>query len=200
MELGEFLKLTQSKKRIVIELGCGPSKHPGAIGIDAIAIPGVDLVANLEEGLSFIPDSSVDEVISVHFLEHITNLEFLIKEIHRVLKPEGINRVVVPHFSNPHYYSDITHKKFFGLYTFDYYATDTSKLKRKVPSFYNDFKFHITKRKLVFKSQFLLRNLIKKWILTKLFNLNTFVQEYYEECLTGTLPCSEIIFEMKPQK
>lgn len=196
----EFLNLTKSRSRIVIELGCGPSKQAGAIGIDAIPISGVDMVANLEEGLLFIPDNSVDEVISVHFLEHITNLEFLIKEIHRVLKPNGIHKVVVPHFSNPHYYSDITHKKFFGLYTFDYYATDDSKLKRKVPPFYNDIKFHITKRRLVFKSQFLFRNLFKKWILTKLFNLNRYMQEYYEECLTGIFACSEIVFEMKPKK
>ena len=200
METEEFLSLTRSKSRIIVERGCGPSKHPDAIGIDAFPLPGVDIVTDLEKGLPFIPNDSIDELISVHFLEHIINLEFLITEIHRILKPNGIHKVTVPHFSNPHYYSDLTHKKFFGLYTFDYYASGSTKLKRTVPGFYNTSKFHITKRKLVFKSQFLIRNLVKKWIFTVIFNLNGYMQEYYEECCTGIFPCSEIFFEMKPEK
>lgn len=200
MGIDEYINLTKSRDRIKIELGCGPTKQPDSIGIDALPIPGVDIVTNLEEGLPFIPDSSVDEITSFHFLEHINNLEFLISEIHRVLKPEGIHKVVVPHFSNPHYYSDITHKKFFGLYTFDYYATSESKLRRKVPDFYHNIKFEILNRKFFFKSQFLIRNLVKKWFFTKLFNLSSYMQEYYEECLTGIFPCSEIYFEMKPRK
>lgn len=200
MKTEEYLNLTRSKEYIKIELGCGPSKQADTIGIDAIPVPGVDLVANLEDGLPFIPDNSVDEITSVHFLEHINNLELLIREIHRVLKPAGIHKVIVPHFSNPHYFSDITHKKFFGLYTFDYYATGNTKLRRKVPDFYHNFKFEIQNRKLIFKSQFFFRNLFKKWILSKIFNLNGYLQEYYEECLAGIFPCSEIYFEMKPQK
>jgi ubiquinone/menaquinone biosynthesis C-methylase UbiE len=195
-----FKDLLESRDKIIIELGCGPSKKNGVIGIDVFPLDGVDIVADLENGLNFIPDNTVDELLSVHFLEHISNLELLIKEIYRVLKPDGVHNVIVPHFSNPHYYSDLTHKKFFGLYTFDYYATDTSKLKRAVPGFYNDFKFVIQKRKLVFKSQFFIRNLIKKWIFTKVFNVNIFMQELYEECFTGLFPCSEIQFIMKPQK
>lgn len=200
MEVQDFLTLAKSKSKVVIELGCGPSKHPDVIGIDAIPVPGVDIVTDLEAGFPFIPDNSVDEIMSVHFMEHITNLDFLIKEIHRVLKPEGVHKVIVPHFSNPHYYSDPTHKKFFGLYTFDYYASEATKLKRTVPSFYNTCKFNITKRKLVFKSQFLMRNLIKKWIYTNLFNASRYMQELYEESFTGNFPCSEIHFEMRPQK
>ncbi len=195
----EYLELIKNKTKIVIELGCGPSKQADTIGIDAFQLPGVDIVTNLENGLPFIPDNSVDEISSVHFLEHINNIEFLIKEIHRVLKPTGIHKAIVPHFSNPHYYSDLTHKKFFGLYTFDYYATDSTKLKRTVPGFYNSFKFNITSRKLVFKSQFFVRHMIKRGFIL-LFNINNFTKEYYEECLSGVFPCSEIHFEMTPQK
>src|SRR6185312_2948084 len=37
-----------------------------------------------------------------------------------VLEPGGEFRAVVPHFSNLHFYSDPTHRTFFGLYTFSY--------------------------------------------------------------------------------
>src|SRR5687768_13241645 len=116
-----FRHLISNKNRVVIELGCGPLKRDSdSIGIDMLAIPGVDIVHDLEKGLSFIPDNSVDEISSSHVLEHITSFENLMREIHRILKKEGIHKVTVPHFSNPYYYSDYTHKRFFGLYTFDY--------------------------------------------------------------------------------
>ena len=184
------------KERIFIELGCGPNKSAGAIGVDKFEDKAVDIVADIENGLPFLPDSSVDEIFSRHVLEHIENLELLIKEIFRVLKPGGIHRVIVPHFSNPHFYSDYTHRRFFGLYTFDYFADEETKLKRKVPNFYNDLQFHITKRYLRFYSPISpLINYTRKQI-GKWFNRSSRAQERYEESWCYQFPCQEIHFEM----
>jgi len=181
--------------RIFIELGCGPNKVAGAIGVDKFQDKNVDIVADIENGLPFLPDNSVDELFSRHVLEHIENLENLIKEIYRVLKPGGIHRAIVPHFSNPHFYSDYTHRRFFGLYTFDYFSDNETNLKRKVPRFYNDIRFHITKRYLRFYSLRLLlnyqRRLISMWV-----NRSTGAQERYEESWCYVFPCQEIHFEM----
>lgn len=184
---------------VIIELGCGPNKSPGAIGIDSLQLEGVDIVHNLEEPLSFIPDNSVDEIKSSHLLEHISNLEQLVKDIHRVLKPSGLHTAVVPHFSNPYYYSDFTHNRFFGLYTFDYMATPETKLKRPVPDFYDTVKFNIHSRHLNFKSTFFIRNLFKQ-VFKRLVNINGYTQEFYEETLTGFVGCSDIKFVMSPKK
>lgn len=182
-------------ERVVIELGCGPNKVAGAIGVDQFESEHVDIVANIENGLPFLPDNCVDELFSRHVLEHIENLELLIKEIHRVLKPGGIHRVIVPHFSNPHFYSDYTHRRFFGLYTFDYFADETSKLKRKVPNFYNDIRFHITRRYLRFYS---LRTLLnyRRRIYSKWVNRSSAAQERYEETSCYRHPCQEIHYQM----
>jgi len=185
----------RSNERIVIELGCGPNKVAGAIGVDKFQDENVDIVADIENGLPFLPDNSVDELFSRHVLEHIENLELLIKEIYRVLKPGGIHRVIVPHFSNPHFYSDYTHRRFFGLYTFDYFADEASKLKRKVPNFYNDMQFHITKRYLRFYSLRLLLN-YKRRIFSMWFNRSSGAQERYEESWCYQFPCQEIHYEM----
>src|SRR5687768_224522 len=110
----KFQDILSRGGKVVLELGCGDlKKDPSYLGVDIFPLPGVDFVHNMETGLSFIPDNTVDEITSSHFLEHIVNFELLMKEIHRVLKKDGLHKVTVPHFSNPFYYSDFTHKRFF---------------------------------------------------------------------------------------
>ena len=53
-------------------------------------------VAGEANALPF-PDSSLDFVASSHVLEHCPNLLGALIEIHRVLKPGGINYIVYPH-------------------------------------------------------------------------------------------------------
>lgn len=198
MTLEELHRRLRSRGPIVIELGCGPNPPPDVIGIDQLQLEGVDFVADLEKGLPFLPDNSVDEIRSRHFLEHIENFEDLMQEIYRVLRPEGHHVAVVPHFSNPHFYSDPTHKRFFGLYSFDYFAAPRYQLRRKVPSFYVDFQFEVIQRDLVFKSQFSVRNLFKQ-VIRRLFNTSNYLQEWYEENLCYLFPCQEIRFVMVPR-
>ena len=58
---------------VIVELGCGKKKKPGHINIDRLELPNVDIVADLEEGLSFLPDSSADRIYCKSVLEHIEN-------------------------------------------------------------------------------------------------------------------------------
>lgn len=185
--------------KIILELGCGPSKKEGRIGIDRLNLPNVDIVTDLENGLFFLPDNSVDEIHSKSFLEHIENFEFLMCEIFRVLKKQGRVYIFVPHFSNPYYYSDYTHRRFFGLYSFDYFVNSQYQLKRKVPNFYTNIRFRVISRRLVFHSPFLGRKLFKK-IMNKLFNINSYMQEFYEENLCYIFPCCGIEFILTPDK
>ena len=196
----DFITLIEGLEIVKVELGCGPSKKEGYIGVDLLALDGVDYVADFNKGLAFIPDNSVDEFFSSHLFEHIEDLDLLMSEIHRVLKPNGVNKLIVPHFTNPYYYSDYTHKRFFGLYTFDYFGTGNSNLKRKVPTFYSNTKFEVLSRKLRFGAQpFYIRNKIKS-IFTHIFNLNPFMQELYEGTFSRYISCYEIHFSMRPIK
>ncbi len=198
MELNDLMDLIKNGEKIVIELGCGEKKQPGTIGIDKLPLKNVDYVWDLEKGLSFLPDNSVDEIRSKHFLEHVEHFEELTKEIHRVLKPGGIQIVTVPHFSNPYYYSDFTHRRFFGLYSYDYFSEPEFQLRRKVPAFYVDYRFRIKKRRLVFKSPtFFFRNIFKVYFLDHIFNMNSYFQELYEEVFVYIFPCQEVTFVME---
>jgi SAM-dependent methyltransferase len=191
--------LIQSGKRIVVELGCGRRKRPDAIGVDRVDLPGVDIVTDLENGLAFLPDNSVDEILCRSVLEHVCNLENLIRDIVRVLKDDGRARIFVPHFSNPYYYSDYTHKRFFGLYTFYYFVARENQLKRKVPDYYTDIRINIISQQLIFKSPFWLSRQIKK-PLGLLFNCHPSLQEFYEQHLCYIFPCHGIEVVLVPDK
>lgn len=126
----------------IIDVGCGKHKSPGSVGIDKIGLPEVDIVCDVErEGLPF-KDNSIDMVYSRHFLEHVKNFEFVMREVYRVLKPKGKANIVVPHFSNPLGYSDPTHKRFFGYYTFDYFCPEKYQKRRKVPDYRKKARIH----------------------------------------------------------
>ena len=189
--------ILKGPKPIIIELGCGDKKKPNRIGIDRVDLPGVDIVTNLEQGLSFLPDSCVDELHCRSVLEHIENFESLLAEIVRVLKPDGTAHIYVPHFSNPYYYSDYTHKRPFGLYTFYYFVESQKQLRRKVPTFYSDIRIEITSIKLVFRSPFWLCCRLKK-LFGRIINSCTRLQEHYEQGLCYTVPADGIELTFKP--
>ena len=192
IDLDEIIK---SDKPVIIELGCGLKKKPGSIGIDKVNSPNVDIIADIENGLGFLPDNSVDRIHCRSVLEHIDNFENLMAEIVRVLKKDGTAHIFVPHFSNPHYYSDFTHKRFFGLYTFYYFVNSEKQPKRKVPNFYTDIRITVLSQKLKFRSSFSILKPLKN-LFGRFINLHSSIQEYYEENLCYLFPCHgiEIVF------
>jgi hypothetical protein len=123
-------------------------------------------------------------------LEHVQNLEDLLREFHRILAPNGRLEVTVPHFSNTLAYSDYTHKRFFGLYTFDYFAPNGSRFW-PVPRYTKAFSYRIEERRLVFRNFSILGRPLE-WI----FNRTELASYVYESKLSWFLPCFEIIFTL----
>lgn len=108
----------------VLDIGCGGKKQQSfAIGVDKQDCPGVDVVCDLEKGLPF-PDDHADQVYAVHFLEHVHNLVGLMNDIHRVLKPDGVLHIIVPHYNNVNAIADPTHVRFFHPQTFKYFCRE----------------------------------------------------------------------------
>jgi SAM-dependent methyltransferase len=177
---------------VLLEIGCGNNKRTNeAIGIDILDYDCVDIVGDAMDVLKKIPDNIVDGISSYHFLEHADNLDLLLGEVARVLRLGGLFQVVVPHFSNPYFYSDPTHKNYFGLYTFSYLGNDRI-FRRKVPH-YKAVSFRLIDVDLLFKSPppFIIRYGIKK-VLGAMFNSCRYMQEFYEENLCYLFPCYEI--------
>ena len=81
-----------------LDIGCGPSKKEGHVGVDINKWPCVDVVHDLTQFPWPFDDSSVEEVYSRFLFEHISTEYWgpLIKEVHRVLIPKGVCTIVVP--------------------------------------------------------------------------------------------------------
>lgn len=189
----------ESGRGINIELGTGGPGLDGFYGVDLLELPGVAIQADLNMPLDALPDNSVESVYSQHCLEHIREFMSLMRELHRVVRPGGTIHILVPHFSNPHYYSDPTHVRFFGLYTYYYFVATELQPPRKVPCFYGDTRFDVQKIHI---------NLMPRSFLQRLRypGLGTFVnksfgwQDWWERRLCWTFPAATISYWLSPVK
>lgn len=115
---------------IRLDIGCGPNKKAGFLGVDAIKFDGVDAVFNAGRDPWPYSDSSVDEIHASHFLEHLTNLDgkwervHFFNEAHRVLKPGAPMTLIFPHWASNRYYGDPTHKEPFSEMGFYYLSKE----------------------------------------------------------------------------
>jgi len=196
VDKARVLERASDGERLVLELGCGTRKrHADAIGVDALDYPGVDLVGDIFEVLSALPEGCAKAVYAYHFFEHITDLDRLLAELARVLQIDGILDVEVPHFANPYFYSDPTHTRHFGLYTFCYLA-EGSLFRRRVPQYGVQPKFRLIDVALHFDSPFAIRGVLRR-AFGRLFNLSRWLQEFHEENLCYLFPCYQIRYELR---
>lgn len=184
---------------IQLNLGVGRRPREGYFGVDWIEMPGVDIVADLNEPLTELPDNSVEAVYTHHTFEHIVHFLPLLKEIHRIMIPNGKVDVVVPHFSNPYGYSDPTHVRFFGLYTFYYFADPEDQPRRKVPAFYLPERFAVESIKYTLMPTFILIKPLRR-LLAKIINATRWCQDLYERTGCRHFPADSIHYVLRVKK
>jgi hypothetical protein len=126
-------KLLEEHSGIRLDIGCGESKQPGWIGMDMRALPGVDIVWDVEEYPWPLPDECVLVAMASHLVEHLDPhrggfLNFM-DEVWRVMKPEGKFAVSTPHALSRGFAQDPTHCNPCNEVTFKYFdPTDPSGL------------------------------------------------------------------------
>ncbi|HET9918927.1 MAG TPA: class I SAM-dependent methyltransferase [Ktedonobacteraceae bacterium] len=117
----DFLSLP-NQQLAVADIGCGSHKQADwACGVDRFALPGVDVVTNLEAALPF-EENSFDHIFAIHVLEHIVDLMGLMGELHRVLRPTGVLHIFAPYWRHVHAVADPTHVRFIDMQTFRYFC------------------------------------------------------------------------------
>lgn len=94
-----------------LNLGCGGKKLPGYVNIDSCELEAPDVLCDLGVERWPFEDSTVDEAIAEHVLEHLPGEAFFhfMRELYRVLKPGAPVRVLLPHPRHDIFLSDPTH-------------------------------------------------------------------------------------------
>lgn len=148
-------------KRFSVDLGCGDGKVKGAIGVDNVRIPGVDVVADLNQGLPF-KDSSIDNVVVYHILEHVDDFIGTMNEIWRVCKDGAKVYVRVPHAASTFVtWKDPTHRRGLSIATFAYF--DDTYFDGAAFAYYSPARFRIEQARLNFTLTSHDTNVILSW-------------------------------------
>lgn len=182
------------KDHMQLNIGCGNQRLEGFIGFDYLSRQGTDVIGDLNAPLPFA-DATISHIYAKSVLEHIENLEPLLGEMQRILQSEGTIYIYVPHWTNPFYYSDYTHRRFFGLASFDYFAEPDDQIYRHVPT-YSDVRLHTRSVRLLFKSPFRLLHWPMK-VMQWLINRTRTGQLFYEFHLSVILPCYALEFHLQ---
>ena len=110
----------------VLDLGCGKNKHrieeTAVTGVDIDPESGADIIHDLNELPWPFHDSEFDEIICQDVLEHLDDLPSTMQEISRISKDGSIIEIRTPHYSSHYAFTDPTHKRYFGYYTFDHFC------------------------------------------------------------------------------
>lgn len=124
---------------IKLNLGCGNRKMEGFINIDSRESVKPDILWDLENRLPFdIKSDSVTGVYASHIFEHIRNFIPLMEDIYRICKNNAKVHAIVPIYTSTHAFSDPTHVRYFGTYTFQYFSKGKFK-EMNIDKFDYDF-------------------------------------------------------------
>ena len=96
-----------------LNLGCGFNKPNGFVHVDMFPECRPDIIHNLETFPYPFEDSSVDEILFNHSLEHLGQQSSvflrIMQEIYRICSNEALIKINVPHPRHDNFISDPTH-------------------------------------------------------------------------------------------
>ncbi len=166
-----------------LNLGCGPDYKKGWVNLDYNSGYKADINHNLDKFPYPFRKEEFDYVYCSHILEHVSDLFRTLKEIERILRHGGVLHIRVPHFSNGNGYNDLSHKRFFGWFTFHQLAD----------GYYNEvFNLKIIKQKFNFLAEgHSLANKLFSWL------FNIMPKHFYERFLCWIIPVGEIEIVLK---
>lgn len=174
----------------VLDLGCGKKKRAGAIGVDYSDRHNADIIHNLNIFPYPLKDDEFDDIYLDNVIEHLDDPMRVMEEVHRICKPGGQVKVIVPYFRSLWAFIDPTHKHFFTVNSFAYYDPNHVICQR-----YDYSKTRFKVERVVF-NETLDSGRIKK-IVIKLANR---WPERYEFYLSHLFPLDDITYYLRAIK
>jgi SAM-dependent methyltransferase len=179
----------------ILDVGCGANKTAGAIGLDNNPRTAADVIHDLGDIPYPFPDNEFDLVVSNHVVEHVPDVMAFISELHRITRPGGRIKLLTPHYTNPDWANDPTHRNHINSYTFN-----TFMAGRQVFDFYTDVQLRPVSTHV---------SLLNLWkILGVQFFVNLdqraprlrFLRKFWEQYLSNIMRGKELRFEFEVVK
>lgn len=124
-----------------LHIGCGHIIKEGWVNHDIAALPGVDVVHDLEVFPWPWADSEFQEVHMDNVLEHLGDVTRAMEELYRIMAPGGVVFIGVPYWNSFEAWGDPTHKNLFSEEKFEFYDPTTWRGKER--EYYSKAKFKI---------------------------------------------------------
>lgn len=106
-----------------LNLGCGFDKREGWLNVDSFDACEPDRRLDIEATPWDLPSNGFDHVLMKHVLEHVgadfTTFAAIMRELYRILAPDGQLEIHVPHVRHDTFWSDPTHVRAFTPLTFE---------------------------------------------------------------------------------
>lgn len=179
----------------ILDVGCGWNKTPGAVGMDSNPKTHADVIHDLGVIPYPFADDEFDEIVCRHVIEHVPDVMALVSELHRITRPGGRITIVTPHYSNPDWPTDPTHRNHFNSYSLNCFIDD-----RQLFPFYTEVRLRPQR---IYVS---LANLWRALGLEFLVNLDQrwpswrFTRKFWEFYLNPIVRGKELTFEMSVVK
>lgn len=105
-----------------LNLGCGRNPIDGYVNLDRSALPGVDVVHDLERFPLPFDDDTFDEIIGIDLIEHITDALGLMQELWRIATPDATCTFALPYGSSDDAWEDPTHVRPYFVNSWAYFS------------------------------------------------------------------------------
>ena len=174
----------------VLDLGCGRSKVPGALGIDSSVRSDADIIYDLNTFPYPFGDNTFDVIHCHGILEHLSNLSAVMEEIWRIAKPDARIDIVAPYFTSVDSFTDLTHKHFFSARSMDYLTGEFPEY-----GYYSTARFRKAKVEILFWRLPRLGGLRIQHLLGAHWLANRFTS-IYERFFAYLFPAQMIVWEL----
>jgi SAM-dependent methyltransferase len=109
---------------MILDVGCGRNKRPGAIGVDSNRDTAADVIADINQGRLPFRDAAFETIWAVHVIEHVADVIATIEELHRVSRPGGVIVIETPHYTDFSSFCDPTHRWHLNSFSFRYFTEE----------------------------------------------------------------------------